>query len=157
MNTMMRPLIIGGFLGLLAVGIFSLRFACTAPDFQEEIRDAKLVEMRRETLIRLEARDQVVRDLIAQRCTLAEAIENFLKLDPPWPYLVPKVPPGHSPQEKSYQYIRFIVEAQLQDHPEQASIVLRRLEQEFEKLRSERQTPSTTANAPTEPRTSNKK
>jgi hypothetical protein len=67
------------------------------------------------------------------------------------------VPPGHSPQENSYEYIRFMVEAKLHDHPEQASIVLRRLEQEYERLRSERQTPSTMANASTEPRTSNKK
>jgi hypothetical protein len=152
MNTMMRPLIIGCFLGLLAVSVFSLRFACPAPDFEEEIREARLVGMRRETLIRLEARDQVVRDLIAQRCTLAEALEKFLKLDPPWPYLVPKVPPGHSPQENSYEYIRFMVEAKLHDHPEQASIVLCRLEQEYEKLRTERQSPSTAKKEPTKQR-----
>jgi hypothetical protein len=152
MSAMMRPLIIGCFMGLLAVGVFSLRFACPAPDFQEEIREAKLVGMRRETLIRLEARDQVVRDLIAQRCTLTEAIEKFLKLDPPWPYLVPKVPPGHSPQEKSYQYICFLVEAKMHVHPEQASIVLRRLERDYEKLRAQRQAPSATKKEGAEPR-----
>jgi hypothetical protein len=149
MNTMMRPLIGGCFLGLLAVGVFSLRFACTEPDFQEEIREAKLVGMRKETLIRLEARDQVVRDLIAQRCTLAEAIEQFLKLDRPWPYPYPKVPAGQSPQEKSYEYIRFMVEAKLHDHPEQASIVLGRLEREYEKLRTDRRAPSAAEKVPT--------
>jgi hypothetical protein len=66
--------------------------------------------------------------------------------------LVSKVPPGHSPQEKSYQYIRFMVEDSLHDHPEQASIVLRRLEQEYEKLRTQRQALSITEKERTEPR-----
>jgi hypothetical protein len=146
---MMRPLISGCFLGLLAVGVFSLRFACTTPDFEEEIRGAKLAEMQQATSARLEARSQVVRELIAQRCTLAEVIEQFLKLDPPWPYLFPKVPAGQSPQEKSYQYICFMVEDQLRDHPEQASIVLCRLEREYEKLRTDRRAPSAAEKVPT--------
>ncbi len=144
MSASMRPVIIGCSMGLLAVGVFSLRFACTAPDFREEIRGAELAEIRRDALTRLEARDQVVRELIAQRCTLAKAIEQFMKLDPPRPDLLPEVPAEQSPQEKSYQYIRFMVEDTLHDHPEQASIVLRWLEQEYEKYRAERQVPTTT-------------
>jgi hypothetical protein len=157
MNAALRLLIIGFFMGLLAVGVFSLRFACTAPDFQEEIRGAKLAAMEQEVLIRRETRDQVVRDLIDQRCTLAEAIENFAKLDLPWPYLAPKVPAGASPLDKSYQYIRFMIEGKPRDQPEQASIVLLRLEREYEKLRTGRQTPSTTEKHPAESRSSNKK
>jgi hypothetical protein len=145
MSAAMRPVIFGCSIGLLGVGVFSLRFACTAPDFREDIRGAKLAEMWRDTSTRLDARDQVVRDLIAQRCTLAEAIEQFVELNPPWPDLLPQVPSGQSPQEKSYQYIRFMVEDALQDHPEQASIVLHRLEREYEQFRAERQTPGTIA------------
>jgi hypothetical protein len=144
MSASMRPVIVGCCIGLLAVGVFSLRFACTAPDFQEDIRGAELAEMRRDTLTRLEARDKVVRELISQKCTLADAIEQFIKLDPPWPDLLPRVPASQSPQEKNYQYIRFMVEDQLHDDPEQASIVLRRLELEYEKLPAERQTLATT-------------
>ena len=152
MSAMMRPLFVGCSLGLLGVGLFGLRFAYNLPDFREEFRSAKLAEMRRTTLDRLDARDQVVRDLIAQRYTLAEAIEHFLKLDQPCPDLVSKALAGQSPQEKSYQYIRSMVEDVLQDHPEQASIVLRRLERDYEKLRSERQTRSTPYKEPAEPR-----
>jgi hypothetical protein len=106
--------------------------------------------MQQANSARLEARTRVVGDLIAQQCTLAEAIEQFLKLDPPWPYLFPKVPADQSPQEKSYQYICFMVEDQLRDHPEQASIVLGRLEQEYEKLRTDERAPSAAEKDPTE-------
>jgi hypothetical protein len=137
MNAVMRPVIVGGFMGLLAAGVFGLRFACTPMDFREIDRSAELEEMRRATLARLAARDQVVRDLIAKRYTLAEAIEQFRKLDLPQPNFIAKLQDGLSPQEKSYQYIRWLVEDALHDHPEQVLIVLRRLEQEHEKLRSE--------------------
>jgi hypothetical protein len=140
MSAMMRPVFVGCSLGLLGVGIFGLRLACDLPDFREEYRGVKLAEMRRTALDRLNARDQVVRDLIAQRCALAEAIEHFLKLDQSWPDLASKAPAGKSPQEKSYQYIQSMVEDVLENHPEQASIVLRRLEHDYEKLRTERQT-----------------
>jgi hypothetical protein len=157
MNATMRLMTIGFFMGFLAVGVFSLRFACTPRDFREEIRVAKLAEMEQEVLIRWEARDQVLRDLIGKRCTLAEAIERFLKLDPPWPYVEPKVPAGTSPQDRSYQHIRFMIEGKLRDHPEQASIVLHRLEREYEKLRAERQSRSTSHTEPVESRSLNKK
>jgi hypothetical protein len=157
MNAMMRLVIVGGFMGLLAVGVFSLRFACTPADLREDIRSTQLAEMRRASDARLEARDQVVRDLIAQRCTLAEAIEQFLELDRQWPDLISKVPAGRSHEERIYEHIRLRVKDVLRDHPEQASIVLCRLEQEYEKLRTERPTPSAAEKEPTEPRAVNTK
>jgi hypothetical protein len=157
MNAMMRPVIIGCFMGLLALCVFGLRFSCTAPDFQEQIRSAKLAEMRRANLDRLEARDQVVRALIAQRCTVAEAIEQFLELDRQWPDVISKVLAYQSQEERVYQNIRLRVKEMLHDHPEQASIVLRRLEQEYEKLRADGQTRSAAETEPVEPRSLNKK
>jgi hypothetical protein len=141
MNAMMRTVIVGCFVGLLAVAVFCLRFSCTI-DFREDIRSAELAEMRRASESRLEARDHVVRDLIAQRYTLGEAIEQFLELDRQWPELLPKVQAVRSQEERVYQHIRWRVEDALRDRPEQASIVLRRLEQEYEKFRTESQTPS---------------
>jgi hypothetical protein len=112
--------------------------------------------MRQATLARLEARDQVVRDLIAQRYTLAEAIEQFLELDRQWPDLISKVQHGRSDEERIYEHIRFMVENMLHDHPEQASIVLGRLEQEYKKLRTERRTPSAAEKEPAAPKSLNK-
>jgi hypothetical protein len=141
MNAMMRTVIVGCFVGLLAVAVFCLRFACTI-DFREDIRSVELAEMRRASESRLEARDHVVRDLIAQRYTLGEAIEQFLELDRQWPELLSKARAGRSQEERVYQHIRWKVEDALRDRPEQASIVLRRLEQEYEKFRTESQTAS---------------
>ena len=88
---------------------------------------------------------------------MAEAIEQFLELDRQWPELISKVQADRSQEERIYDHICLRVQDVLHDHPEQASIVLRRLEQEYEKLRTERQTPSTAEKEPTEPRSSNKK
>jgi hypothetical protein len=148
---------LGCFMGLLAVGVFSLRFACTPMDFREDIRSAELAQMRRASEARIEAREQVVRELIDQRYTLAEAIEQFLELDRQWPELISKAQADRSQEERIYDHISLRVQDVLHDHPEQASNVLRRLEQEFEKLRSERQTPSTADKNPTEHRSANKK
>jgi hypothetical protein len=157
MSELLRPVIFGCSLGLLGVGVFGLRFACNLPDFREEFRSAKLAEMRRTTLTRLEARDQVVRNLIAQRYSLAEAINQFRELDRQGPGIVSKAETGQSRQEKNYQFIHLMVEDVLQDHPERASLVLRRLERDYEKLRAERQTPSTTEKEPAEPGSLNTK
>jgi hypothetical protein len=157
MNAMMRPVIVGCFIGLLAVGVFSLRFACTPMDFREDIRSSELAEMRRASEARIEAREQVVRNLIAQRYSLAEAIEHFLELDRQWPELLSKVQADQSPQERVYQHIHWRIEDALRDRPEQASIVLRRLEQEYAKLRTEEQTPSAAEKEPTEHRPLNTK
>ena len=157
MNAMMRPVILGCFMGLLAVGVFGLRFACTPIDFREDLRSAELDKMRRANRDRRQARDHVVRALIAARCTLAEAIAQFLELDRQWPEVISKVLAYRFQEERVYQNLRLRVQEMLHDHPDQAAIVLRRLEREYEKLRSERQTPSTTAKEPAEPRSRNKK
>ena len=65
MNATMRMVMLGCFMGLLAVGVFSLRFACTPMDFREDNRSAELAQMRRASEARIEAREQVVRELIA--------------------------------------------------------------------------------------------
>src|SRR5262249_46673917 len=154
---MMRTVIVGCFMGLLAVGVLSLRFACTPMDFREDLRSAELDKMRRANLDRREARDHVVRALIGQRGTVAEAIAHFLELDRQWPEVISKVLAYQFQEERFYQNIRLRVKEMLHDHPEQASIVVRRLEQEYEELRTERQTPSTAAKEPAEPRSWNKK
>jgi hypothetical protein len=157
MSATMRMVMLGCFMGFLAVGAFSLRFACTPMDLQEDIRDAELAQMRRASEARLEARDQLVRDLIAQRYSLAKTLEQFLELDRQWPELISKVQADQSQQERVYQHIRWRVEDALRDRPEQASIVLRRLEQEYEKLRTERQIPSAAEKEPAQHRSRNKK
>jgi hypothetical protein len=155
MSASLRMVIVGCTLVLLGVGVFSLRFVCDLPDFQEEFRSAKLAEMRQNMLTRLEARDQVARDLIAQRCTLSQSIEQFLRLDQEWSALASKALADQSPQEKSYHYIRSIVEDVLHDQPEQASTVLRRLEREYDTLRSEGHLPSTRETKPAETNSAN--
>ncbi len=113
--------------------------------------------MGRATFARLEARDQVVRALIAQRCTLAQAIERYLELDRQWPDITSKVLASQSQEERLYKNIRLRVKDLLHDSPEQASILLRRLDQEYEKLRTQRPISPAAEKEPTEPRAVNTK
>jgi hypothetical protein len=139
MSAMLRSGIVGFFVGFLAFGLYGLCMAFTPMDIREADRSAELEQMRRATFGRIEARNQVVHELIAERCTLPEAIAEYLQLDRHWPDYpteIAKERADRSQEENAYRYIRVKVQVVLRDHPDQAALVLRRLEQEHEKLRT---------------------
>jgi hypothetical protein len=154
---MLRPLIVGCGVGLLAVCAFGLRFACPPTDSREADRRAELERLSRATFDRVGAKEQVVRDLIDRRCTLAEAIEAFRELDRRWPDYRTVPLADRNQDRKAYRYIRAMVEQTLRDRPEQASAVLSRLEKEYEKLRTDRQWPSGAQEERVGPRSSDTK
>lgn len=155
MNTLMRPVLVAGFASVLAVCVFGLRFACSPVDVSAFQRNEELNQSLRATFRRMEARRQVVRELIDRRCTLAEAMEQFQELDEALPdFLVatPEVPTGGSNQERRYRLLREEVETILHNRPAELSEVLRRLEKEYQQLPSDRPPPSTAAKERTEGR-----
>jgi hypothetical protein len=100
-------------------------------DFRDAHRRAELEQRLQAIFARLEARDQVVCALIAQRLTLAEAIEQFLELDRQWSdghTIVPRMHADRTPEVRAHQYILVKVKDILHDRPEQASTSLSRLE-----------------------------
>jgi hypothetical protein len=147
MNAMIRPLIVGSFVGLLAAGLFALRFACSPVDFQEVHRSEELEQRERATARRLEARQQVVQELIAQRRTLAEAIARFQEVDREWPDYTAELPERFGwewvGEEKAYRYVLATVQDLLHDRPEEAAGVIGRLDKEYQQLQAGKRAPST--------------
>src|SRR5262249_47631748 len=102
------------------------------------------------------SKEQVVRDVIAQRCSLKEALARFQELDRELdrvqPASFPKVSEIRAQKwpselEGRYQSIITRVEDLLRGRPEEAAAVLRRLDKDYQQLQAGTQTPST---APTE-------
>jgi hypothetical protein len=144
MNTIIRVWTIGAVAGVFVVCVFGLPFACSPEDSLESSRrKQQLDELHRAVEYRREAREQVVLELIAQRRTLVEAIQEFQELDHEWPDFsaAPPQKPAEGAQERKYQHIRELVEALLHDRPEELAKVLRRLEQDYQQLHAGRPTP----------------
>ncbi|HEY7312648.1 MAG TPA: hypothetical protein VH643_25005 [Gemmataceae bacterium] len=147
MNTSIRTAIVAVVVSVLAVCVFSLRFACTPADLSAIHRNEKLEQLRAATFRRVEVRQRMVRELIDRRRTLAEAIERLEELDREWPdysEASPRVPALGTREERSYRYIRADAEEILRDRPEEAAAVLRRLEEEYQQLRAGEPVPSST-------------
>jgi hypothetical protein len=155
MNAMLRPVLVGSVLGLLAVSLVGLRFACSRVDFQEVCRSEDLEQRQRATARRLEAMQQVVQELIAQRRTLAEAIARFQEVDHEWPEYTAKLQKRFgrewSGEEKAYRFILSTVQDLLRDRPEEAAAVIGRLEKEYQQLQAGKRTPSTVKTERIEP------
>jgi hypothetical protein len=148
MTAMIRPVLVASFVGLLAAGLFALRFACSPADFRELRRSEELEQRQRATARRIEARQQVVQELIAQRRTLAEAIAHFQEVDRDWPDYTAELPQRFGwewvGEEKAYRYILSTVQDLLHDRPEESAAVIGRLDKEYQQLQAGKRAPSVT-------------
>jgi hypothetical protein len=150
MNALMRPAIDVLVVVPLAVCVFGLRFACNSSDVKSLLREIRSKEeqqkLHQATLDRVQDRQEVVRELIAQRCSLKEALARFQELDHEWPDYVTDTPKRDggilSDEERNYQYILAIAKDLLKNRREEAAVVLRRLEKEYQQLRAGRKMPS---------------
>src|SRR5262249_10936634 len=118
-----------------------------------------LQQLQQATLRRVEAREQVVREVIAQRCSLSEALarlqESEAEFDRECPASFPKLSEIHarkwpSEVEGHYQYIIAIVKSLLDARTEEAAAVSHWLEKDYQQLQTSTQTPSTAPRERTE-------
>ena len=147
-------------LGVLAGVILASDLACPPrwdgnnPSLTEERgREEKLREMHEATRRRLEAKRQVAQEVIAQRRSLAEAIEQFRTLDRQWPECPPEPTLqalGISEDELDGLCVLDYVKQALADRPNEAAEVASRLQKELEELLAARKKRRP---APAEPRT----
>ena len=154
MNALLRPAVVVVLVAPLPVCLLGLRFACGLADLGELVREAhhseELEWMRRATFRRFEAKRQAVREVIAQRCSLSEALVWFQELEgecPEYAAVVAKVRARQGPdEERHYRNITMMVRDLLGERPAEAAAVLRRLEEDYRRLQAGRQA---TATAPT--------
>jgi hypothetical protein len=147
MNALLRPAVVVMVLALLAVGALGLRFALGPVDFREARRAEELERLERATFRRLESRRQVVQEVIARRCSLGEALAWLRELEREWPdYATPlsqRQGPRWPEEERHYQQVIAMVQDLLGERPEEATTVLRRLEEDYRRLRAGRQATAT--------------
>jgi lipopolysaccharide biosynthesis regulator YciM len=100
----------------------------------------------------LESKEQVVHDVIAQRCSLKEALTRLQEVDDEvdlvWSASFSKLSEIRariwpSEVEGHYQYTITTVKGLLRDRPDEAAAVLRRLAKDYQQLQTSTQTPST--------------
>jgi hypothetical protein len=150
MNLLIRHTVVVVIFVPLAVCIFGLSFACDSTDLRSMVREVRrregLQQWRRDTFRFIEARQEVVRELIAQRRSLKEALTRLQELDRERSDFIAKLSKTYgrdlSHIEEHYQYIIAIAKDLLEDRPEEAAFVLRRLEKEYQQLRVGRHRPS---------------
>jgi hypothetical protein len=111
---------------------------------QTALRDEELEQLGGAAYHRIEAREETVRELIAQGCSLSQALARFKELDGEHPDDLMELSRERNgyDSERNYQYIVELVEDLLKDQPEKAALVLRRLEKEYQQLRADRNRPS---------------
>jgi hypothetical protein len=154
MNALLRPAVVVLALAPLAACLLGLRFGCGLAGLGELMRESRhaeeLQELQRATFRRMESKRQVVQEVIAGRCSLSEAVAWFRGLEgecPEYARVVAKLcgPPGPD-EERHYRNITMMVRDLLGERPEEAAPALRRLEEDYRRLRAGRQA---TATAPT--------
>src|SRR5262245_56940484 len=159
MNALIRlTVVVAVVLPLAVLCCFGFRFACRPVGtlLHEASRSEALQQAEQQAeqpaLRRVESKYQVVRDVIAQRCSLREALARFQEvddeLDREWPDSLPKLSEIRARQwssdvERHYQYITRIVKDLLRNRPEEAAAVLRRMEKDYQQLQTNTQTTST--------------
>jgi len=138
-------------LGVLALGIAASDFACRhvyhpsgnnadfrSPPAEELVRQERLKQWKEATFRRLEAKRHVAAEVIARRCSLAEAIAQFRALDEQWPRSRPQMqmPRGLTMSEDEWdgQNVLSAVQMILADRPDEAAAVGDRLEKELRQL-----------------------
>ncbi len=153
MNAVLRLALVVLVVVLLAVCLLGLRFGCNSTDLVRIVREAYLneeLEQSRGTIFhRIDAREETARQLIAQRCSLRQALARFQALDGEWPEHFAELSRRHgrtwSDAEKNYQYLVALVKNLLDDQPEETAAALRRLEKEYQQLGVGKQKPSAKA------------
>lgn len=151
MNNLMRTGVCILVPGLLTAGVFTLSFACSPGDWLEIIRRSEeLDRVERATLRCEEAKWHLAQAYIAQRCTLAQAMQRWQQLEQElgkeWPVYsdILRHPLQMSDEERHYRGILADVEAVLRGQPEKLAAVLRRLDKDYQQLQAGRAVPSTT-------------
>ena len=146
MNALLRPTAVVVAVAPLLVCLFGLRFACGLADLGELVREARHSEelewMQRATFRRMESKRQVVQEVIAERCSLSEALAWFRELEgecPEYAAVVAMVRGRQGPDEERH-YRNIIATAQdlLGERPEEAAAALRRLGEEYRQFRAGR-------------------
>ncbi|HEY7326215.1 MAG TPA: hypothetical protein VH592_01145 [Gemmataceae bacterium] len=153
MNDLMRPIILAMILVPLTVCIFSFRFACDSTDLRQLIgevrRNEKLEQSRRSTFHRIDAREETVRQLIAERCSLSQALARFQELDDEWPNHFRELSRKHarngSDAATNYQYILAIAKEILRNRPEEVDALLCRLEKQYQQIQAGHNVPDASA------------
>jgi hypothetical protein len=158
MSALIRPaLVVTVVLPLAVLACFGLRFVCDPEDFRrllQEVRRGEELQQALQTLLRREeAKEHIAQEVIAQRCSLREALARFQEADREYAENT-TVPSNVHEREwcdpkKHYRYITRIIQRLLRDRPEEAA-VLRRLEKDYQQLRAGRQMPSTISTERTE-------
>jgi hypothetical protein len=156
MNVLSRVAVAASGLGVVALSGMGLHLGCSALNSrggrgdtenalaQEVIRSKQLDDGLRVVRSHQRAKQEVVRDLIAQRRTLPDAIAQFLLLSREWfdnNKSVKPFPTQESEEERAYQEIVTLVPYVLRGQPEEAAVVLSRLEKEQDKLQAGRKCP----------------
>jgi hypothetical protein len=147
MNAVLRPAIVVVVVIPLVVSLLGLRFACHSTGLrkiiQSALRDEELEQSHRAAYHRIDAREETVRELIAQRCSLSQALARFEELDGEHPDDLMELSRERNgyDSERNYQYIVELVKDLLENQTEKAAIVLRRLEKEYQQLRAGRNVP----------------
>ena len=155
MNALIRPaVVVAVVLPLAVLCCFGFRFACHPVGWllhEASLREA-WQQLHQAALRRVESKEQVVRDVIAQRCSLSEALARLQESDAEYdrerPASFPKLSEIRAREwpsevERHYQYIIAGVKSLLRGRPEEAAAVLRRLEKDYQQLQTNTQRPST--------------
>jgi|GEM_PF-6750951 hypothetical protein len=155
MNTPIRSALLIATVLLLAVGILGIRFVGDPADLrmllQAERRHQQLQRFKQVVDHRIEAKDALVREVIAQRCKLSEALtrcqeidrEWLLELERDWPNAFIGEAEMHrvacSDADCYFHSISWRVEYLLRNRPREAAIILHRLEKEYQQLQTSQQ------------------
>jgi hypothetical protein len=150
MIALIRTVIVGCVMALLATSFFAFRYACSPADELETIRRREeLQRLERATFEREEARRQIVRHWIAGQCTLVEMIAKFQEWDHQWPDYSKIARLMMEDDKRCYQQIAVYIEEVLHDRPEEVAAILSRLEKEYSRLKVGKPSPSpSTADQP---------
>jgi hypothetical protein len=167
MNALLRLAVaVAVVLPLTVLGCFGFRFASNNDGnslviLMRGIHREEELERSRHAVLRLhEFREQLAREVIAQRCSLKEAVACLQELDGEFDRDRPASFPKRSEirarkwsaeVEGNYQYIIAKVKDLLRGRPEEAAAVLRRLEKDYQQLQTNTQTPSTAPRERPEP------
>jgi hypothetical protein len=141
-------------LGVLALGLAASDLTCRhlyhpsgnagfrSPPVEELLRQERLKQWKEATFRRLEAKRDVAVEVIARRCSLAEAIAQFRALDEQWPRSRPQMqmPRGLTMPEDEWdgQNVLSAVQQVLAERPDKATAVVDHLEKELRQLLAER-------------------
>ena len=150
MNQLIRPAFGFVCLGLLVLGITISQLACPlrwnggkrASLADERGREAKLLQSFEALRRHREAKRQVAQEVMAQRRSLAQAIEQFRAFDQDWPEgrLRFQKPQdfGMSEEEWDGRSVIYFVQQVLAERPDEAAKVAGRLEKELHELLAKR-------------------